>query len=95
MEQKEAYQGKMEAQLQEWGAKIDALTAKAEQASADAKAKYQEQIQTLQTKREAAQTKLNELKNASGDAWEDMKTGIESAWSDLKQTVDSAVEKFQ
>lgn len=95
MEQKEAYQGKMETQLQEWGAKIDELTAKAEHATADAKARYHEQIRTLQTKREAAGEKLNELKNAGGDAWKDMKTGMESAWNDLKQALDSAIEKFK
>ena len=95
MEQKEAYQGKMEAQLQEWGAKIDELTVKAEHATADAKAKYHEQIQILQTKREAAQNRLNELKNASGGAWEDLKSGMENAWNDMKQAVEDAVAKFK
>lgn len=95
MEQKEAYQGKMEAQLQEWDAKIDELAAKTEHATAEAKVKYQQHIHTLQTKREAAQNRLNELKNSSGGAWEDLRTGMDKAWSEMKRAVESAVEKFK
>ena len=95
MEQKEAYQGKMETQLQEWGAKIDELTAKAEHATLEAKVKYHEQLKILQIKREAAQGKFNELKNASGGAWEDLKSGMENAWNDMKQAAEDAIAKFK
>ena len=40
MENREEYQGKMEAQLSEWGAEIDKLKAKADKAAADTRQSY-------------------------------------------------------
>jgi hypothetical protein len=48
----------MEAQLQEWQAKLDEHKAKARQASADAKLRYEKQVDELRPKLEAAQQKL-------------------------------------
>lgn len=92
---KQAYQQKMEAQLKEWGAKIDELKAKSEKASAETKIQYQEQVQNLTNKKESAQQKLGELKNASEGAWESLTSGIDSAWKDLKSSLDQAMSKFK
>jgi len=95
MEKKETYQEKMEAQLKEWTAKLEELKAKAQQASADVKIQYQEQIETLRTKFDATQAKLQELRTAGEGAWEDLKAGIENAWSELKNAWETAVSKFK
>jgi len=92
---REAYQKKMESQLKEWNAKIDGLRARAERASADIQIEYYEQIDTLRTKQEAAQSKLQELKRAGGNAWQDLKAGVETAWKELRNTMDNAVSKFK
>lgn len=92
---REAYQKKMESQLKEWNAKIDGLRARAERASADIQIEYYEQIDTLRTKQEAAQSKLQELKRAGGNAWQDLKAGVEAAWKELRNTMDNAVSKFK
>lgn len=91
---KEAYQDKLEAQLQEWTAKLDQLKAKADGAEAEAKIEYYKQIDGVRAKVAVAQEKLNELKTSSGEAWETLKCGVESVWTDLRTAVEGAVSKF-
>jgi chromosome segregation ATPase len=95
MDKKEAYQEKLHAQLDEWSAKIDVLKAKAAKAEAATKADYQETIEDLQEKRQAAKDKLEELGAAGDDAWQDMKEGIEAAWSSLGAAIKSASSRFK
>lgn len=95
MGMKETYQAKMEAQLKEWQAKIDVLKAKAEKAEADAKIRYNEEIESLQAKQHHMAQKLDELRSSSESAWEDVKAGVEMAWKDLKHGVEHAMEKFK
>ena len=92
---KRAYQEKVEAQLKEFAAKIDVLAAKAEQAKAEAKVKYNKQIEGLRAKQEAVRQKLQSLKEPGAEAWGDLKKGIDSALADLKVAVQSAVSRFK
>ena len=94
MELKDAYQDKMNARLREWQAKIDALKARADQAEAEQKIKYYEEIETLRTKQQKVQQKLEELRSAGAGAWEEVKAGVEVAWTDLEDAVQRAADKF-
>jgi chromosome segregation ATPase len=91
---KEAYEKKLQGQLDEWGAEIDKLKAKADSAKADAQLEYYKQIEDLRSMKDAASKKLDELKEAGDDAWEDLKAGIDSAWDSLSSSVKSAVSRF-
>jgi len=95
MSMKDAYLEKMEGQLREWGAKFDELRAKANKAEAGAKIECMKQLDSLTAKRDAAQTKLGEIRAAGEGAWEILKTGVESAWSELKAAIDGAATKFK
>ncbi len=95
MSNKEAYEQKLQAQLDEWTADIDKLKAKADQAEAGAKIDYDKQIEELRSMKDASKEKLEELKNAGDDAWEDLKTGIDSAWDTMGNAIKSATSKFQ
>ena len=95
MSKKEAYRKKLEAQLDEWNAKIEVLKAKANKAEASAKVEYHETIEDLQKKRSNAKDKLQELRNAGEDAWEDLKGGLEQSWSDLEAAVKAATSRFK
>lgn len=95
MSMKEAYQQKMNAQLQEWQQKIDLLKSKADKAEAEQKIKYYEQVESLRAKQMAVHEKLEELRNASEGAWEDVKAGVELAWHDLEHAFERAVNKFK
>jgi uncharacterized protein YhaN len=95
MSMKESYQQKLQAQLDEWGAEIDKLKAKADKAEADAKLEYYEQIEDMRVKQETAKDKLAELTAASDDAWEDLKAGVEGAWLALGDAVGNATSRFK
>ena len=92
---KEAYLAKREAELKEWDAQIVQLEAKAEQAQAQVKIHYYEQLESLRTKQTAVRDKLHELKQSSGAAWETIKIGLEHAWDDLKGGLTGAAAKFK
>lgn len=94
MDEKSAYRQKLEARFDQWRAEIDKLQAKATEAGADARLEYQEEIEKLRDQQEDARAKLDELDNASDEAWEDLKSGIENAWDDLGEAVKSARERF-
>lgn len=95
MSTKEAYEKKLQAQLDEWSAEIDKLKAKANAAEADAQLEYQRKVDELRSMQETASTQLAELKAAGSDAWEEMKDGIDKAWSSLESTLKSAASKFK
>jgi hypothetical protein len=84
METTGAKVGKMEKQLKEWGARLDELTAKADEAGTRAKGDYRKRVDDLRAKYQVAQSKLDELRTAGSEKWETLKTGVESAWSDLE-----------
>jgi hypothetical protein len=95
MNTREAYQEKFAAELREWDAKVDELKAKADKATAEAKIEYCEQIEALQAKQLAAQTKLDELRTTGEQTWDELKPGLEQAWLELKTAVDHAVSKIK
>ena len=95
MNMKEAYEQKLQAKLDEWGAEIDKLKAKADNAEADAQLEYYKRIEELRTMQESATNKLAELRDAGDDAWEDLKAGIESAWDSLGSALKSASSRFK
>lgn len=94
MSNKQAYQQKVQAQLDEWSAEIDKLRAKADKADADAQIALNREIDDLRDKKNQAREKLEELSDASEGAWEDLKTGIESASNQLGQALRSAQSRF-
>jgi hypothetical protein len=39
--------------------------------------------------------KLQELRSAGDDAWEDLKTGSENVWTEIKAAFQSAASRFK
>ncbi|MEJ2658494.1 MAG: hypothetical protein P8012_15105, partial [Desulfobacterales bacterium] len=92
---KDAYVQKLHAKLDEWNADIDKLKAKADQAKAETRLKYQKEIENLQKKRKAIEIKLTELHRAGEGAWEDLKSGVQSAWDSMEEALKSARTRFK
>lgn len=92
---KEAYQEKIEAQLNEWSAKIKELKAKAEQAKADRKIELQKTVDDLRARKEAARKKLDEVKRAGADTWEKLRSDTDKALEEVKGFWESVKAKFQ
>ena len=95
MDRRKAYEEKIEAQLQEWSAKIALFDAKASVAKAETKIEYYKTIDHLRGRQSAARTKLQELVDAGDEAWEDLKIGAENVWTDVKATFHSADARFK
>jgi len=94
-DKKKAYEEKLDAQLKEWNAQINLLQAKANNAKADAKIEYIKTIEVLQRKQNEAKTKLQELKAAGDEAWEDIKAGAEKAWGEVRTAFRDATARFK
>jgi multidrug resistance efflux pump len=95
MSTKEEFVRTMHAKLDQWNAEIDALSARAEQAEADARAEYHKQLEILRSKRDQARGKLGEVESASEGAWQDLKAGVELAWESVSEAVRSAAARFR
>lgn len=94
MSARDAYVEKLQAQLDVWSAEIATLRAKASKAEADAKFDLKQRIEELEGKQSNAKAKIDEIRHASEDAWEDLRHGVESAWRDLGDAVKSATSRF-
>jgi 4-oxalocrotonate tautomerase len=92
---KDVFIQRLQTQFEEWKPEIDRLKSKAEQVTADAKSEYHKLIDDLQDKQKTARIKLDEIRQSSGGAWEDLKTGIEGAWKEMEKALKAAVSKFK
>jgi hypothetical protein len=95
MSKKDHYFAMMESQIKKWDAEVDKLRAKSEQMSADARAKYAEQLKAMRTNRDAAYKKLQEMRGDSELAWQHMQAGVDAAWASMKSALEKASSKFK
>lgn len=94
MNKKEAYERKLQAQLDEWNAEIKKLKAKAAKAEADAQLESERYIEELERQQSKAQEKLRELQKSGENAWDDLKAGVDSACRSLDESIRSASSRF-
>ena len=95
MDDRELYNKKMQARLDEWRAEIIRLKARGSGASADVQLDINRQVRLLEHNVEEGKAKLSELASAGEDAWESIKEGVESAWDSLKSGVADAAAKLK
>jgi len=91
---KDTYEKKMQAQLDQWKAEIDKLQAQSREASADMQAKYQEQIKDLREQRSEMEAQYDKIQAASTEAWKDFKTGADQAWDNMSNAMKLAWSRF-
>jgi chromosome segregation ATPase len=94
MSARDEYIQKMKAKLDELNAEISRLEAKAQGAKADLRLRYGDEIRKLEARREEAEARLAEFRQAGENAWQDLKIGIQSAWDILEESIKSAKERF-
>ncbi|MDW3118210.1 MAG: hypothetical protein R8G60_10835 [Roseovarius pacificus] len=95
MDDKTAYQEKMNAKLDEWKADIDKLQAKARQAQADAQIEYKDQIDELKKRRDRMEKELEQVQSASAEAWKDFKDGADKAWDAMSDAMKNSLEPLR
>ncbi|HEX9860593.1 MAG TPA: hypothetical protein VGB23_05265 [Nitrospirota bacterium] len=84
MSTREQYIEKLAAKLKEWDNEIDMLRSRAEQAKADAKVRYREQLVELREQRDKAAVLLDEMHESSGTAWKSVKEKVDRLYADVK-----------
>ncbi|SLN19745.1 hypothetical protein PEL8287_00810 [Roseovarius litorisediminis] len=94
MDNKQAYQEKLEAKLDEWHADIDKLRAKAEGAQADAKLTYEKNLKDLKEHRDKLEKELEKLRDTQTAAWHDIKRGADEAWDSMSKAMKDAYKRF-
>lgn len=95
MSNKNAFEKKLEAQMQQWNAEIAKLKAKAQEQEADTQLAYYKKIEELRSLQDEANQRLISVKNASNDAWDDLREGTEKAWSNMSSALESATSRFK
>ena len=93
-QQKEEFQRKVQAKLDEYRKRIYELQVETDEMSAQVKASMNRRIKDLEAKREAAEEKLTQLKSSSGKAWAEIKQGLDRAVEDLDQAYKHASSQF-
>ncbi len=95
MSEKDIYQKKMRAQLDEWKAELAKYKAKAEGASADSQLELNKEINKLEEKIKDGEDRLKKLSEAGEDAWKTVKDGTDAAWESLRSAFQDAASKFK
>ena len=93
MENRREYIEKIAARLKELDHEIGELEMIADKAAEEVKAEYHQQIQDLFLKKENLQNKVTGIREASGNAWEDMKSGAELSWEVFHDSVENEKKK--
>ena len=89
MSQKDAYVQKINAQLDEWKAKLDVVKAKAKNKGADSRIDYEKKADELDEKLAALREKRDELKKSAEDNWDQIRQKAEKQMEDVKSTLAS------
>ena len=95
METRELYRQKYEAQIREWSAKLEALSAHADKLTAEAKLDAKPRLDALHHKLDAAKAKLEEIAEATDDKWDDVRRGCDHMWHDVKASVEGAYDALK
>ncbi len=95
MSDKRAYIEKREAELQELEAEISRFQAKAKKAKAEVRQTHQELVERLNREYEQSKSRLKKLREASGDAWDDMRSGFEKGFTEMRRAVSEATNEFR
>ena len=94
-DEKSAYEQKYQAKLDEWRAEIDKFAAKARQKEADARLKYEDQVETLRARQAEAGRKLQAIRESGNEAWGELKQGADDAWKEMERAFEKAMTRFR
>ena len=86
---RQAHQDSMQAQLDQWRARLEGLEATAAKAAVGAKAELHKAMEELHALQVAAKKHFDELASASAETWKDVKTSVDSSWSRVSTAVEA------
>jgi hypothetical protein len=87
---KEEFQKNMETRLKTLGSEISKFREKGRELKGEAQTNWDRKVSILETKRDAAQTKLTEVGHATAEAWKDLQKHAQASWDDLEKAFQEA-----
>ena len=94
IQQKDAFQRKVQTELDEMQVRITQLRGQVEHASASARADIQKSIVELEKKKELASKKVQEIHSATASSWEQVKSKAAAAMDDLRESLNQTLSYF-
>jgi len=94
IQQKDVFQRKVQAELDEMQVRITQLRGQVEHASASARAEIQESIVELEKKKELASKKAQEIHSATASSWEQVQSKAVAAMDDLRESLNQTLSHF-
>lgn len=91
IQQKDAFQRKVQTELDEIQTHITQLRGQVTHASAEAKADIQKAIEELEKKKDVASKKAQEIQSATASSWEQVKGKTTAAMDDLRHSLNRAL----
>ena len=85
--QKDAFQRKVQTELDEMQVRITQLRGQVKHASEEAKADIQKAIAELEKKKDLAQKKAEDIHSATASSWEQVKSKTSAAMDDLRDSL--------
>jgi chaperone required for assembly of F1-ATPase len=95
MEKKDEYQKMLNSQLKEWNVLITMLAKKVENAGADVKLMYLQELDEIRGQQRDAVKQIEELGSASDNAWESAKISMDMVGYNLGTGLARAMAKFR
>jgi len=94
IQQKDAFQRKIQAELDEVQVRIAQLRGQAEHASGEARAGIQKSIGELEKKKDLVNKKAEAIHSATVSSWEQVKSKTAAAMDDLRDSLNQALSHF-
>ena len=91
---KELYEETIASQLKVWDDEIDHLDARADIIMAQAEDRYYCLLKSLRAKEREVRVRLEKLRGAGDDCWEDLKAELLAQTEDMKTALGHAVEEI-
>jgi len=90
IQQKDAFQRKVQTELDEMQVRITQLRGQVKHASSEARADIQKAIGELEKKKDLANKKVKAIHSATASSWEQVKSKAEAAMDDLRDSLTRA-----
>ena len=94
IQQKDAFQRKVQTELDEMQVRIMQLRGQVTHASAEAKADIQKAIGELEKKKDLAEKKAQDIHSATASSWEQVKSKTSAAMDDLRDSINRTLSHF-
>lgn len=95
MSKKDQYIEKAKEKLDQWNADIEKAQRNIDKSEADAKIKYQDNLDVMRKQRDEAEAWIKEMRDVEDGAWRDAKTGFDKAWDSMSGAFGRAVSHFK